>query len=845
MRYKHFLFPLVLSLALLTSLTAPVLAIAVKYKTTGTYTDSAGTQHPWSVSDAHALIWDGQPYIPVGGVFMSRYLSEGATDANFQADVRALQTAKDKGITDIILKSTGPATLGDPAAWQKMIDHLEANGFSYGLELDDGPKEPLKGFLISPNRYRLEGPSMQTTVTCDWPSVDSAVFVVVNKADNSVKTTGGAVVADGKVTINLTDPLSSSQILIVYPRKVFKAIADGGIGDVWTGFGEYRDRAIDFFKKIKLGPGMRFFLEPLSSKMDFAGEMNGFLPDSQGFRLGLEAYLTKRHKHEGSVNAAWALNDNLSSIEDAARLMPLWYSGRGVGYAYDRASAHLFSVDASSTQMWRDLLEYRDSSALEYMNTIADTLRKQVADVPVVYRCSNHHRVYANPYGMSGFDGLGAVAYGLGDTPVVKAAGAVYSLAEESGKSTWFIAAATQTSSENKNVAGYPSENAMTSALDSLREVGCKGFFVDSLQSLPEQTRGNFSLLNDPKELDWLKAFKDKLKGAAAADYKPTVISYPVTPAIGAGVKRLARNTWWLPSLRRGATTYIGDGLSAYSLAGEDKTYLWCSSGTRTITLKTGPMGYPSVEYPERGAIAKKKNNLFTVSLTDSPTVLKGMDLQLAFPQETASGEIAKLSAAIIQADKAGIAVNKARDSLQSAKNVMQKGNPLTAYGMAQQAMAELMVILGADVWVEGELSPAHNFDGPTAIPGASGSLALVLDTADDPPLIPYTASFVFDAPANSSYEIWVAATPPTEGSAMSFSVEDAAWTPIAASEKVEPYAPSLAWYKIGTANLFPGRHTIKIRAESKRVSDSRYYFAVDALVFSPRGFKPNGVIKP
>jgi hypothetical protein len=61
----------------------------------------------------------------------------------------------------------------------------------------------------------------------------------------------------------------------------------------------------------------------------------------------------------------------------------------------------------------------------------------------------------------------------------------------------------------------------------------------------------------------------------------------------------------------------------------------------------------------------------------------------------------------------------------------------------------------------------------------------------------------------------------------------------------VQGYAQGLAWYKIGTANLMPGRHTIKFRADGRRASDDCYYFAIDALVLSPRGFKPNGVVKP
>lgn len=803
--------------------------VPIRYKTSGTYVDSAGGQHPWNVNDAHALIWDSQPYIPVGVDLTLRSVASDAAEDSYQADVRALDTFKAKGITDVVLRAPGPITFSDPAAWQKIINYLDSNGFTYGIEMNDGPRDALRGYLISPNRYRLEGPTDNTSISVDWPDVDSAIYIVANKFDNSVASTGGASVSDGKAVIRLSSPLTSGQVLIVYPRKAYKSVADGGIGDIWSGFGEYRDRTIEFFGKVKLGPGMRFFLEPFAGKMDFTGELTGLLPDSSGFRIGIEAYLTKRYVHEGALNSGWGLNDNLAAIEDAARLMPLWHMGRGISYAYDRASAKLTSVDPSATRMWRDIMDYRDSSAQEYMNTISDTLRKQVANVPVVFKSAKYHRIYANPFGMGGFDGLGAVATGTGDAPVTGSAGLVYALAEECAKSIWFIASGIAADASG---ASFPSENSTISSLDSLREIGCKGFFLSNTAP-------------DSMQVDWLARFRDRVKSASAADFKPTVVGYPTAPTTGAGVKRLMRDTWWLPTLRMGTVSYIGDGLSAYSIAGEDRTYLWSSIGTRTVTLKSGPTGFPSVEFPAGVSIDKKKNGLFSLTLSDVPVVLRGMDIALVFPVETAEIEIDRLAVAIVEADKAGLGVKKAQDSLSRAKNVLANGQAMTAYGIAQQQLQELLLAMGADVWIEGEQSQANNFDGTYPMQGASNNLVLQLDTAEDAPLSTYAASFMFDASANSSYEIWLAGTPPSEGSPVSYSIEDSPWTPVAAEGKVQDYAPGLGWYKIGVANLGPGRHAIKFKVDGRGSRDNRYYFAIDAVVLSPRGFRPDGVIKP
>ena len=827
MRHKRTPIFLLVSVFVLISC-IPALGLGVKYKTSGTFTDSAGGQHPWSINDAHTLLWDSDPYIPVGAVFVSQYLAPGAGDDAYQADVANLQTLKSKGITDVVLKSNGPITSSAPSAIQKMIDYLDSNGFTYGIELDDGPKDPLVGYVISPNRYRLEGPSDKTAITCVWPDVDSAIYVIVSKFDGSIKANGGAIVKDGKATIYTPTPLASGDVLIVYPHK---SLSTDGMADLWGGYAEYRDRVLAFFKGIKFGSGMRFFAEPFTSKMDFTGEMVGFLPDSSGFRLGFEAYLTKKYRHEGGLNSAWGLNENLDSVERAARLVPLWTSGRGVPYAYDKASAHLFPVNPSiAARMWWDIVDYRDSSAQEYMNSIADVLGKQVANVPVIFASSTYSRIYANPFGMGGFDGLAAKVNGTGEAPAVRVAGPVYALAEESSKSAWFIVSGTQASADGKTP--YLGEAAMTGTMDSFREVGCKGFFVDNL-------------LADPEQIGWLSAFKGKIT-KSWTDYKPEVLYYPTDPATGAYCRRIAPGTWWLPTLRRGETTYIGDGLYAYAIMGEGKAYIWSDTDKRTITLHTSSAGNVGIDFPPGTKLDVKKGGIFTLNIDDTPTVLRGMIFNQVFPRETAETEINRLVQLVLVADKAGIDVKKARGSLASAKNVFAKGQAYISYGIARDGLMELVNAMGPDLWIEGEKSAASNFGSVISAPGASSPLALVIDTLEDAPLAPYTATYMFAAAANSSYEIWLAGSPPADGSPISYTIDDTGWTPVSAVDgKLDAYAPGLAWYKIGTANLVPGSHTLTLRIDGKRARDNRYYFAIDALMLSPGGFKPNGAVKP
>ena len=125
-----------------------VFSDGVKYRASGTFSDASGAQHAWSINESHALIWDGEPYIPVGSVFTPSSVSAQADQGSYDADVKQLAAMKAKGITDVVVKGNGPLTLQDPAAWQKIFSYLDTNGFTYGVEMDDGPTEPLSGYLI-------------------------------------------------------------------------------------------------------------------------------------------------------------------------------------------------------------------------------------------------------------------------------------------------------------------------------------------------------------------------------------------------------------------------------------------------------------------------------------------------------------------------------------------------------------------------------------------------------------------------------------------------------------------------------------------------------------------------
>ena len=790
----------------------------IKYISSGLYTDSSGGQNNWTINDSHTILWKNQPYIPIGTIFISKYLTQGTEDS-WTSDEAMLVELKSKGITSLLVKSANPLMDSKPETLQKLLDYLDSSGFTYGIEINAQPKNHLSGYLISPQRYRLEGPSDQMIIARQWKNVDSAFYVVMDKYDKSVVERNDAQIIEGKVIISLKKPLTKDNVLLVYPHLNLP-----NSKDLWSGYGEMRDNMLDYFKQIKFGSGLRFFLDPFQFNTDFSGEMGGFVPDSSGFKLGLEGYLISTYAHEGALSSGWSLHDNLESVDQASKFIPLWYQGRGISYAYDKQTKNVIGLDTSVSKIWTDLSGYRDKSIEAYMNGIADFLKKNVSNVPVFFKASRFNRIYQNERNNGGFDGLFAETYGSGDQVVEKVGGEIISLTEDSGKTMSAFASAAPSSTN----AVYSDENSLFGTLDSLRDAGFKGAFLDV------------------KNLGLLSNAAPKIAKAMQAEYKPIAIPYPLIPSTGAYIKRLLPGVWWLPSAIPANTFHIGDGLNVYSLALDDKTYLWSDIGNKSLTFKAEKNGVPSIDFPFASSAIKENKGMFTLNITEIPIVLRGLSTRNFFPYETATDSINKLTKYIEEAQKKKIDVKIATSSLTKAKSILKNNQPSQAYSISQDAIKKLMIEYGEDNWYEGENCAMHNFDGIRTIPKASESLALVLDNKEEPPLSPYYVSIPFTVQTNTKYDIWIACTPLDNAAQLVYSIDNMNQIPIEVNaENTIKHAPDLSWHKIGIATVYPGTHNIKFTVVGKGKDADKYFFALDSVLLTQHGFVPNGAIRP
>ena len=102
----------------------------------------------------------GAPYLPVGAVFVPLSWTGAGGEEDWAKDKAALDLLGKSGVHDLVLSAGAKGlTHVAPAAAQRVLDYLDANGFHYGLRIADFPQDPLIGYVVKPAVYRTASPS--------------------------------------------------------------------------------------------------------------------------------------------------------------------------------------------------------------------------------------------------------------------------------------------------------------------------------------------------------------------------------------------------------------------------------------------------------------------------------------------------------------------------------------------------------------------------------------------------------------------------------------------------------------------------------------------------------------
>ncbi len=847
---------------------------ALKIASAGTFKDGAGAAHLWQITPAHTLVWENAPYLPVGEIFIARSLDMEGEDA-YQKDVAALETLKAHGVRDILVTPTRSLAEVPAEQLQKLVSYLDGADFRYGLAFGKGIGKPLIGIVVRPTVYRYYEKEA-ATATWQVSNTDAGLFAIVD-ADGGNKLVRGDYITVNStlITLPLEAPPSVTGRLFAqfYPHKAL--LGDNTLPDLWGGFDDYRDRLLGVLGKVKFGKGLRFFQDPLAQHLGLSGETDFTVPDSPAFRLEWEAFLTQRYGGVERAREAWSIADTeFKSLQAMTFLVPLWEKTHGMPYFFNTANGDKPRiVDAARSRWWSDFLEFRDTSIQYYMNSIADLLKQQSANVPVVYTWTQPHPIFVNREKVGGFDGLSIPAHGGDGALMSRTLIPGYSHVEQADRALWCIATEIETQPAAPGpdtqpkpagprgalLAGAPQSAPATvpllaESLDAIRRVGAKGFYAGSL---PVTGKSEDTYAPAATELDALRDYAGRLATEpSAARFMPRILFYPqATPGPARAGQIPGSTVLWMGSYQAGDPldwwpSYDGYTLDAnqesvlVSLQGKRETHIWVPR-PKEIEATT-PDGAPvPIKYHGK--------NCIIVTLDSTPTIFRTGGQRLVL-QEAAQDVFAQLGGlyTIAQTRKMPEA-ETIRNIVETIQRKYDEKDYENAYVLAIGKVNELTAIIQPYIWIEGERSgPINTFDEVARNPETSGGGYLTLFNHNAPPQkydkYGYGVYYTVDAPKDGVYNIWLAGSLPGPGvSPILWRIDAPPDYKVADATAHGPkyLGDRFGWMLLGSRQLTQGAHTLMIFAPERAVSPPVFSFSIDALMITQGAFHPNGAIRP
>lgn len=571
----------------------------------GAYTDGkTGTTQTWYVNQVGTLYWQDTPFVPIGGMWCSKYLiyynaaTPTTNEANWAYDTAILDRMAAGGVRDVYLNAVVNGTTRPAAVWQRVVDAFEDRGFSYGLQFNgrSATAPAMPAYIVRANEaggtLRVENISADGYVSISVPtslvvglqSARGGLFLVVETATGEAVQTGQATagpIVSGRFTLTAAVSVPSDAPHTVYfiPFVTFMGTS---LTNIWDAADATVSGLRSLLSQIRFGPGLRLFVDPVLNESGIVNWYESLLIASPVWRGQFTQWLTSRYSSLSAVADAWRITPAPPSYEAAARLVPLQTGPKGSSWAgrlylMDPDTGTAYRADARAGRLWDDVLEFRDDSFRAFNDRVADAV-SEYADVPVVYKnvgVLKRYNVYRDTGG--GTDGLGGEIYGAEPDVLRRRFSDNYAATQACAKTTWCIVTETQqdenvTRKADSGVVGWPDKATMFAHFDTLLDAGAKGIY-DFLFHTPSDPKlmNYYSYTAKPEQFGWLLEYRtallaDRLPQVAGATSK--IARYYVYPAgqmwwfkptqrtavlpgddyDGAGSMRAADGTWALPS---------------------------------------------------------------------------------------------------------------------------------------------------------------------------------------------------------------------------------------------------------------------------------------------------------
>ncbi len=504
------------------------------------YAEKTGKNHFWYVNQAHALIWDGAPYVPFGGMFCPRYLifynpNDPATNkANFEIDKADLLELKKQGVLDLYLNIGSNYVPIKPAhAVNYLLNFLEEEGFYYGIMPSvNQTRRAAKAYLPRTNNdhnnaFRVDvTTSGEATYKYQYASTTgtpvSLLYTVVDNATQSPVQVGEGVLRNnGDNTFTFIADVKvekEGDYSVYFTPETYSELHT--VVNYWTYLDEIREAQKAMAEYLECGDNFRAMFDIVMNETGIYNHSENARFTGEEYNIVYERELKEQYSTIADLNTAWKVTPEIESFEVASRIYPIYTTEVGEDnnyytYYYDLETKNVYKANTRSGRSWEDFIVCRDRAYYDFYMESADIF-KAGADLPVV---SKHVSVqtdyYINKELKGGFDGVGSETYGnlnlVGDKMLTSS-----THADQSARTMWTVVTETNTleNMQAKFDSGeyaYPSEEYFTDHFNTLFANGSKGMYDFLLAA--QQTayiHTTYSWLSNPQMFEWFQNYQKK-----------------------------------------------------------------------------------------------------------------------------------------------------------------------------------------------------------------------------------------------------------------------------------------------------------------------------------------------
>jgi len=753
----------------------------------------------WTVNVAHTLLWDGEPYTPVG--------------ASVRGTPEAIQQAASQGVKDLNLQ------LNWDDNWADAVAAAERNGCRYVVSISS-PMGTVAGWGCAAERLRVVHVSHRTRVIAAMPEA-SRVFYVVAGPGGTVTAKGWASIVEGRAFVETDlDVAGVAYTIYFYPLRPRTELPD-----YWEGLDAQRDRLLVQSKNANFGPGLRGVLNPFGRVEAYTPQEAGVVPDSVSFRIEFEQYLRTKYSTMDALARAWQINVlSLRDFDEAARLIPLFSRYTGVDGFLDPASDSVLSARREGSKFWDDLQTVVESAAVRRAKRLASAL-KSVVNVPVLFEWAGWSSLHERR-DIPG-EGIAIPSVGAGADAISGRTGYAASSALAWGSRGWFIAPDVRFADSD---APFPTEAQLRSAISNLVDLGVKAWYIHATSQ---------------EEISWIRQLNSEAQmDRTLADRSARAIFYPINARFPADTMRLPGGAWWLPTPAAGDRIDLGARYEAYRLAAPYDSHiaLWSVGGPRrTRLLVPNPQSVTILSVSGAALDSKVEKDGISLTLPSEPVLIFGAETT-PVPQDALAELTDAEKALTAEAIRRGADITEERflfaDGLRKAKN-----SPGAALSQMQEAIRRIAAKVSPYVWREGERPTETDYGFRISSGGCSQGAALRLVSGLPLPASGMRATYRIESRGSQDeHAIWVAAKVPKETRPfVRVEFKGGASYPLGTLPIAE-YGDGYGWYQVGKVVLPRGSYDLSVVvAPDAPTAD----VSVDVVLLTPQPFRPSGPRMP